>query len=230
MQFLDNTQISFVVLPHTFTAIRILNNRIVPVNMTLKISIAPLETLVGDQDAGIMAAKGFQKLKLWLDIALYEVVLINIKNPMLEYVEEYTENTVIYVPREPDDFTLSALLHSKMTEIVKGHLQLDTICLSSSDTFNVERYYRCRDGKYGLPGIEYLGEEAVHSLPWWSRYGLETVDFAKNKVQNVNELLEALAFADEELQQAADEIELVKPEKETEAEIVTVDIWKKDEK
>jgi hypothetical protein len=235
MEFPNNTYMSFVVVPHHFSAIRVLNERVAPVDLTLKISIAPLEnSSMSDQDVGLMAARGFQKLKVWLDIALQDAIIINYKSPMLDAFEEFTDNPILYVPREPDDYTLSAILHSKLSQIVKGHLLLDTIVLSSSDTFDIERYFRCKDGVYtGLPGIEYLGEEATHSVPWWARYGMETVDYAKNKVVNVEELLELLTLANEDLEEAASEIELKdakKDETETEAEIVTVETWTKEEK
>jgi hypothetical protein len=233
MEFPDNTYTSFVVVPHNFSAIRVLNDRVTPVSIQLKISVAPIENnILSDQELGLLAARGFQKLKLWLDITLQDAIIINNKSAILDSFEEFTDNPILYIPREPDDYTLSAILHSKLSQLVKGHLVLDTLSLTSSDTYFVERYFRCRDGNYvNLPGVEYMGEETVHPQPWWARYGMETVDYAKAKVENVDELLALLALANEDLDEAANEIELRDDKKSSEeAEIVTVDTWTKGEK
>jgi len=232
MEFPDNTYASFVVVPHNFSAIRVLPDRVTPVTIKLKISVAPLDNpKLSDQEVGLQAARGFQKLKMWLDVALQDAIFIDNKSALLESFEEFTDNPIFYIPRAPDDYTLSAILHAKLSQIVQGHLLLDTISLVSSDTYFVERYFRCRDGKYtSLPGVEYMGEETVHTQPWWARYGMETVDYAKSKVENIDELMALLSLANEELDEAANEISLATEKGTEEAEIVTVDKWTKEEK
>jgi hypothetical protein len=228
MQFPEKEFTSFVVMTHEFHAIRIMGDRITPVKFTLKLSLMPVAGPgISPQLMGAKAGLGFHKLKAWLDSIMYDVIIMNHHSPLSDSIEEHMENVTLYTPGEPDDFILSAILHSKVTQLIKGHLELDILSITSSDTFGVERYYRCTDGQYGLPGIEYVGEEAVHTVPWWQREGLDTVDFPKSKVENTEELLAVLAESNKAFEDAingitADDIE--------EAEIVVVDTWKKGDK
>lgn len=228
MQFPDREFTSFVVMTHEFHAVRIMGDKISPVQFTLKISVLPIDNAnVSQELLGAKAGLGFHKLKAWLDSMLYDVILINYHSPMLDSIEENMDNVTLFTPGEPDDFVLAATLHSKITELTRGFLEVDTLTIKSSDTFGAERYYRCKDGHYGLPGIEYIGEEAVHSVPWWQRPGVEMNDFPKGKVENSDALVASLeeankAFTDAVFNITNDDIE--------EAEIVVVDSWKKGDK
>lgn len=226
MQFPEKEFTSFVVMTHEFHAVRIMGDRITPVRFTLKLSLMPVANpSISPELMGAKAGLGFHKLKAWCDSILYDVIIMNHHSPLSDAIEENMENVTLYTPGEPDDFILSAILHSKASQLTKGYLELDILSITSSDTFGVERYYRCTDGQYNLPGIEYVGEESLHTVPWWQRDGLDTVDFPKSKVDDPAGVLAVLeesnkAFDDAIMGINSDDIE--------EAEIVVVDTWKKD--
>lgn len=175
---------SFLVIPHTFAATRIYEeesvSQVSPTTITLNISCAPIDDgTMSAEDMGTKAMIGFQRLKIWLEGMLEHIVIIDIESDLLDVLKTNIGNQIMLVPGNPDDAILAVLLHSKVSAITEGLLEIYTISLTATDTNFIERVYRCPDKNYPLPGIEYFSEEAVHDTPWWTRPTIDVSDYVK---------------------------------------------------
>ena len=225
MQFPSYDHESFIVIPHTFYATRVYKedelSRISAAKLTLKIACTPIDDdTLGHVELGQKAMVGFQRLKVWLEALLDNVILVDVNSELLAEFQENVHNNIMFIPGNPDDSMLSVVLHAKMCSITKGLLDIHHISLRATDTDNIERYYRNLSGEYPLPGIEYVGEEVAHKTPWWSR---PTIDICEYEDESESGILawpaDPLASIGKEYLTNGDE-----------ADIIVFDAWKKPEK
>jgi len=179
-------------------------------NLEIGIMSKPIE------DSAARAALGFNKIRTWLEIALNDTVMVHYDSIFVDALEEDVDNVLFKTPGEPDDVMVSILLLSKLRAIAGDHLTVFNLTVSSGDTGNMKRLV-AGDLDGMLPGIEYLGEPAAYSEPWWERGTIETVDFTK--VDREDEHFEEMVASD-----PMKEIEKIFLNKE--ADVISMDTWK----
>jgi hypothetical protein len=227
MDFPTDEHESYIIIPHTFTATRVYIEdnempRMTAATIELKISCSPLsDDETSPDEVGPRAVVGFQRLKVWLDAILHEVVLIDVNSELLESFQDVISNPLMYVPGQPDDSMLSVLLHSKISAITKNMLDIHAISLTASDTFGIERIYRnlLPDGVHLLPGIEYFDGDTLHDKPWWSRPTIDICEYQKEDDESI------ILFDSDPLAEIGKEYLTTGKE----ADIIVFDAWKKDE-
>jgi len=186
MQFPTEQHETFIIIPHTFAANRIYVSdpaSITAAEITLKIACGTIDDdSLELAELGQKAAVGFQRLRVWLDAILDHIIFIDVDSDLIELQDKLT-NTVMYVPGHPDDAMLAVLLHSKISAITDGLLDIYSIKLSATDTDNIERIYRNLDPNkaYPLPGIEYYKGKTTHDKPWWSRPTIDVCEYEKSE-------------------------------------------------
>ena len=217
---------SFIVLPHTFNAIRVFDEKDVGAHMTattitLKFSCTPIDET---KDAGAKAMIGYQRLRAWLEAVMQNVMIIDVNSPIIGAMHTGVSNLMMYTPGRTDDALLSVLFHSKATAITEGLLNIHTFWMSSTDTENSERYYRNVDNHYELPGIEYFnnrthsdGSLSSNKRPWWERSTVDICEYAQEDGEDVVwfEVDPLLDIGKDYLNESA------------EADIIVFDAWKK---
>lgn len=226
MEYPSEDHASFIVLPHTFSAVRVYENSegmtdIAAIRISLKFSCS---TIVDISDGGMKAVIGFQRLRAWLGAVLNDIIIIDIKSPILPTFRENVSNIMMYTPGDVDDALLVKLFHSKASAITNDLLNIYTIWLSSTDTENTERYFRCEDGNYDLPGIEYYNDvntedeiTARNKRPWWERPTMDICEYGKADDDKV------IMFEFDPLLEIGKEYLTGN----TEADIIVFDNWKK---
>lgn len=226
MEFPTPDHDSFITIPHTFAASRIYEeddtSHISATYITLKVSCSPIDDESDTpENVGTKAMIGFQRLKIWLEGMLDNVVLIDVDSGLLEPLATTVGNIILITPGKPDDSMLAVLLHSKMRAITSGLLNIYSLSLKATDTDNIERLYRCDHGHYPLPGIEYFPEESLHKAPWWTRPTIDVCDYIKTDAEEgINwPNVDPLAEIGKEF--------LTIP---TEADIIAFDSWKQKDK
>src|SRR6056297_3621636 len=106
----DNRYNSYMIVPHKFEATLIYGDMLLPASYTLKVPCTPLCPEIAQK-----SQEGFKRLKIWMEAMLGQVVIVNANSDLFPFFQSLPENIVMYTPGEPDDFMLSAILHSKLT-------------------------------------------------------------------------------------------------------------------
>lgn len=231
MEYPSDEYKSFIVIPHTFPAIRIYEDDDAITHMTatvitLKISCSPFDDgIATPKKMGRKAMVGFQRLRAWLEAVLNNIIIIDAGSPMMETMRNQVANLMLFTPGKADDSLLSVMFHSKASAITKNLMEIHSIRMSSTDTENTQRYYRCSDGNYELPGIEYYndlpinkGLKAINDVPWWERATVDIGEYAQSDDEQV------IWFETDPLSEIGKEY-LTNDE---EADIIVFDTWKKD--
>ena len=228
MDFPTEEHESYIVIPHTFQANRVYIDddeipRMTAATITLKIACSIMnDDSLTTEELGSRAMIGFQRLKIWLEAVLNDVVLIDVNSELLESLQDSIANFIMYVPGQPDDSMLAVLLHSKISAITKNMLDVHTISLTATDTFGIERIYRnlSPTKQYPLPGIEYFDGDTHHTAPWWDRPTIDVCEYAKDEDGETVVLFENDPLA---------EIGKEYLTSSQEADIIVFDAWKKDD-
>lgn len=235
MQFPTDEHESFIIIPHTFSANRVYaedeHSRISAATITLKIACGPVETESMPLDErGKRAGIGFQRLRIWMDAILTNIVVIDVESALLDTFIDNIANSVMFIPGQPDDSRVSVVLHSKISAITKDLLEIHSVSLTATDTENIERNYRNLDpaNKYPLPGIEYLKgtyyEKPMHDKPWWERPTVDVCEYTKEEDSEDGGAV--LWFEDDPLAEIGKEY-LTNGQ---EADIIVFDLWKNPDK
>lgn len=209
--------LTHIILPYEFSATRIMDTHITPCTMKLEIAILSGHS---EQDAANKAAIGFTKIRTWLEIALNDAILVAHNSVFDEIMLTEADNAVLITPDEPNDMILSLVLLSKLRKISEGYITVVSISIASSDSGNIKRF-TSGDISDLLPGIDYLGEEAIHKQPWWERETIETVDFIK---ADMDDETKDTYFEELVVRDPLKEIE--KAFLNQEADVITIDAWK----
>ncbi len=228
MEYPSEEHKSFIVLPHTFPAIRAFEGddgitHLTSTMITLKFSCSPIGETADD---GTKAMVGFQRLRTWLEAVINNILIINVKSPMIEPMRSGISNMMLYTPGKTDDALLATLFHSKASAITSELLEIHTIWMSSTDTENTERYYRCIDGRYELPGIEYYNDlpdneefASINNVPWWERPTIDICEYGASADDS-----DVVWFEIDPLLEIGKEYLT----NDKEADIIVFDNWKKD--
>jgi hypothetical protein len=211
---------TYIILPHTFSAIRYMSDHFAPAffNLEITLLIDPRNGKANSEEIGKRAGIGFKKIKVWLEMVLHDIILMRHDSDIEDLFVESSDNPVMHCPDEPDDVMIAALLMAKLKTIARGALIVDSISLTSSDSGYIKRVMHDVPQDM-LPGIEYFGEAALHDKPWWERETIETNDFAKADT-DADEYFAELIIRDP-LKAIENEYE------ERDADIITVDTWNK---
>lgn len=228
MEYPSEEHRSFIVLPHTFPAIRAFEDdggltHLTSTTITLKFSFSPIGETAED---GTKAMVGYQRLRTWLEAVINNILIIDVRSPILESMQGSISNMMLYTPGKTDDALLATLFHSKASAITRNLLDIHTIWMTSTDTENTERYYRCADGQYSLPGIKYYNDlpinkeiKAINDMPWWERPTIDICEYGAAPDDDVVwfEVDPLLEIGKEYLTDG------------TEADIIVFDNWKKED-
>lgn len=228
MDFPSEEHESYIVIPHTFSATRIYIEendmpRLTASTITLKIGCSVLDDdSLSSSELGNRAVIGFQRLKVWLEAILNDVILIDVNSELLDSLQETVSNMLMYVPGQPDDSMLAVLLHSKISAITENMLDIHAVSLTATDTFGIERVYRNLnpDKTYPLPGIEYFDGETQNDKPWWTRPTVDICEYAKDEGDE-----SIIVFDTDPLSEIGKEYLT----RDKEADIIVFDAWKKDD-
>lgn len=233
MEYPSNEYKSFLVIPHTFSAIRVFEDEEKITHMsataiTLKISCSPIDDgTMTPKEMGQKAIIGFQRLRAWLEAVLNNIIIIDAGSPIMEMMRKQVANLMLFTPGAADDSLLAVMFHSKAKSITADLMEIHSIIIASTDTENTERYYRCLDGNYELPGIEYYNDLpmnkdfiAINDIPWWERQTIDICEYAR--LDNDDEQI--ICFETDPLSEIGKEY-LINDE---EADIIVFDAWKKD--
>lgn len=217
---------TYVAINHAFSGVRVMREYMTPATWHIKLYCAPAITSKGpiqkDLDA---AAISYQVVTYWLQNILQHPIIIDPTTSFGLFLYEVSENRLVFTPSAPDDNILARLLHQKIRTLSKGNLEIGSIVLTSSDTGNTERHFV--GGEYMLPGIDYIGEEVLHSEPWWMRATADTSEIIKSLVPEEEiEELKTIQDPIEEYERLLYEETEILGEGE-EAEIIEVNVWKK---
>jgi hypothetical protein len=184
---IENT---YLVINHTFAGVRVFDYTITPVKFKLQIHCGvPDKDSQGSHTTQERASVSFQVLKLWLHNMLDEVTICNPTRDIGDFLLDMSESKIMTTPGEPDDNVLARLLHSKVSVIAKGNLEIVKLILISSDTHNTERHWTGTN--YLLPGVEYMEEPTLHKTPWWTRNSIDISDLHKESftAEEISQLL-----------------------------------------
>lgn len=226
MEYPSEEYKSFIVLPHTFSAIRVFDEKdagshLTATDITLKFSCTPTDETA---DAGAKAMIGYQRLRTWLEAVFQNIIIIDINSPMIGSIHGGVSNLLMFTPGKTDDGLLSILFHAKAAAITEGLLDIHSIWMSSTDTEDSERYYRNSDGDYGLPDISYFndrlasdGTMSSNKRPWWERPTVDICEYAQEDGEDV------VWFENDPLLDIGKEYLTEK----SEADIIVFDAWKK---
>lgn len=210
---------TYIVMPHSFSAVRVMNDRLSPVMFEIEISlISEPKAAASPEEAGVLAGLGFQKIKTWLELGLHEVIIVGVDSDIFSLLEAETDNSIMLAPSQPDDAMVASLLLTKMQTVAGDLLTIDSITLASSDTGFMKRFMR--NIAIRLPGIEYLGVDAAHSKPWWLRETMETTDYEKNEGSEEY-------FAEITTRDPLKELDKLLLG-DAEADVISIDTWKTD--
>lgn len=182
MYFPDEQYRSSVILPYSFSAVRIFDSEMHPTEFDIKVCCtAAFEDKRTQTQIHEKSQEGMQRLNFWIDTILRNVVILDVDSPIFDSIVASVDNTSMFCPGPPTDHMLVELLHSKISAITLGMFDIHAISITSSDTENVETSFRNVDG-YQLPGISYFPEDTLHPAPWWTRDTIEVCEFAKGAV------------------------------------------------
>lgn len=217
------TAATHLALNQTFSAVRVLNYRLSPVTFSVKLCCVP----VSDSEQSLehnshRAAVAFQLLQFWMREMLDGIVIVDPLSEMGEQMIYTCDNRLLFTPGSADDFTLVRLLHSKCSAIADHYIHIESLTLTSSDTFHSERYWS--GDRYALPGADYLKQPMVHALPWWQRRSIDICDYLTKDLEAHGESIEDIVNLSDPLIEL--ENQLTQDIREhTPAEIIE-DIWK----
>lgn len=213
-------EVSYVALQHHFQGIRVYEDSMFPVNFQLKLFCGPNRGCAPTvQQAGHVSAISYQVLLFWIHNIMNDVLFLDPTTDLGRNLYFATDNKIIHTPGRPDDFLITRLLHSKFNAITRGNVNIGTLMFTSSDTDYCERYWT--GNEYALPGVDYLGEEAAHSTPWWERPSIDTLDILREDLsdeefEDLENIADPLADYEKQLQ-----------EEEPQDEAEVIEIWQK---
>ncbi len=225
MQFPTNEHESYIIIPHTFTATRVYIEdndmpRLTAATITLKIACGVMDNdALTSEELGNRAVIGFQRLKVWMEAVLQDIILIDVNSELMESLQDSVGNFIMYVPGQPDDSMLAVLLHSKISAITENMLDIHSVSLTASDTFGIERIYRnlSPEKQYPLPSIEYFDGETQHDKPWWMRSTIDVCEYEKEDDETL------IVFDSDPLAEIGKEYLTTG----NEADIIVFDAWQK---
>jgi hypothetical protein len=154
---MSNNETDIFVWPAEFTCTIIDDKQILSNHYCLTFYIEPITPV--SEKFGI----GFQKLKRLLYDLLDNSVIINQKNPLITELEK-CDNNLVYMPSEPYDFYVGAVLFAKFIAITENYLNLYQFSIDSAVGDRLQ--YTLKD-PYDS-GLELAGDH------WWNKDTLNT--------------------------------------------------------
>lgn len=172
---------SYSIIDFNFSAIRIIDKDLIPVEFKLSVSFMPSQKKRVSYTTMIETAeKAYQRINYWVENHLVDVIIVHSENSTGLSIAATSNNLMMISPYEPYDETVAELFHSKLSSLSNGDLLIGEIRLSSSDN-NSTAVYECTDKLYRLPTkvSEYLKAPTYHSVPWWARNDGYSFEFIK---------------------------------------------------
>ena len=170
------------ILRHRFRFHRLLENRLVASDCEIECDINILNF-----DSMEEIHLRFSAIKLWMDDFIDGGLAFH-KDSVLDtdWIDQLG-NAPIMCPEEPLDHIIASLLHTKfnaiggnVVEITRTHF----ICDTSRGFSNAISGKVCE----WLPEmVDWMGERAMHVVPWWHRPDISTFDFIRNSEDDVDQ-------------------------------------------
>lgn len=121
-------------------------------------------------------ADAIERMRFWLENVFEGCIVIPVTEGFdLDWLSGI-ENPVMFAPGEPNDFTLQALLHAKLTAIGNGDV---SVASSHMRTNHSRGFGIAFDGDPDdlLPQQkQWMGERAYFDRPWWHRPDASMMD------------------------------------------------------
>lgn len=158
---------SFVRIFHKFSAIRVVEDELIPVNIDLTVTMMSYED-TDDRDA-VTAA--YRRVNLWLEANLIDVIIVDTQNEFGMTIASHVGNVVLMCPDAPSDDILAQVIHHKLSVISNNSLYVGQLGLHSSDSQSEYVFENAGTTGYLLPKTvgEYISVPSLYDVPWWAR-------------------------------------------------------------
>lgn len=168
-------------LEYNFTGIRIIDQGLTPVDWSLKVNLSG--TKKKSKSADDKANYIYKKIYFWLETNLQSTIMVDATDESDLYISSLSSNISLHCPGKATDDLLIRLLHSKLTSLSDGSLDIGEMTLKGSDT-TLKYTFDTSDGDYNLPEktSDYITCGTVRSEdPWWTKDDGFCFDFFKPK-------------------------------------------------
>lgn len=154
-----------------FRIVRLLDNDLVPADCKISVTFALNDKTDADQMAG-----RFMAMKEWIHSYVDGSIAFNLGTDLDTTLFEQVANNVILCPDEPTDPMLLALIHSKLTAIADGHIEITKTTIESDIASGLMQSISGTTDDW-LPDITaWMGEKYFFDKPWWCRSDSSTID------------------------------------------------------
>jgi len=173
-----------------FTSTILLHESVVPNTYTVRIKFNSNTDNINNQN------RAFDRIKYFFQSMMHNGMIMNYKNINAETVSQFADK-IIMIPEEPFDQIMVAIIHSKLTNIVEGNIQITQVKLDSyqgddvvytSETFGMTKLFI--EGDFGevqwwqhAKPITYNPQDPDFKMPTWKDINLE-FDKKSEKPQN----------------------------------------------
>lgn len=164
-----------------FSGIRLQDGYSTPVDWELLVNLTLTKRKdKSKEETEARASIIYQKLYFWLDTNLQYVLTVNVENEDDLYLANLSSNITMHCPGNPSDDLIIRLIHSKLSTLAGGDINIDEIKLKASDT-SLQYSFDSVDGEYELPlTTEYYTAGSCRDTdPWWIRNDGFSFEFAR---------------------------------------------------
>ena len=173
-----------------FTSTILLHDSVVPNTYTVRIKFNSNTDNINNQN------RAFDRIKYFFQSMMHNGMIMNYKNINAGTLSQFADK-IIMIPEEPFDQIMVAIIHSKLTNIVEGNIQITQVKLDSyqgddvvytSETFGMTKLFI--EGDFGevqwwqhAKPITYNPQDADFKMPTWKDINLQ-FDKKPEKPQN----------------------------------------------
>lgn len=215
---------------YAFTGCRIFDDTIIPCDWTLSFN------LMGKESPEETPERIVERIHFWLEIALDNLLMVNVGDECALDVADLLSNQVLYTPGAPTDDLLVRLFHAKLSAISSQGFSVEALTLSASDSNTSYTFHPDPQQGYNLPKtvLEYTGSKGVEDDAWWHRNDGWTFDFLIPEDEGFDpkewfaEITDPLIAFDEVYDAVENGTvdEVIPTETSEDGKIIKVDIWK----
>lgn len=153
-------------------------------------------------------ATAIERMRFWLDNVFEGCIVLPVTTGFSTEWLSGLQNAVMFAPGEPNDFTLQALLHAKLSAIGGGDV---TVASSHMRTNHSRGFGIAFDGDPDelLPAQrDWMGERAYFDLPWWHRADAGMIDVMAGDEDDINQKPDIIVGWDELMGQETSDTEV----------------------
>jgi hypothetical protein len=174
----------FVVqLSHSFSAIRIIEETLIPTNWKVSIEI------IGEKSINSFDFQlGLEKIKFWFMNMINQAIIFSADNEFaFKSLLDTSTNWPVSCPSTPTDDVLALVWHAKCSALAKDAFYIGNIKVTS-DTANNLSFIFVGDSEPDLPtSKDWFQGPSYFSEPWWNRDDSSTFDLDPVEGADLNE-------------------------------------------